>query len=102
MRIYAVGGESVAAVLRSSETGFRSNFSLGGSVELIKPSEQQKAIVKTLYRELKFDFVGIDFLPTKTGWVLNEIEDAAGARMLYALSNIDSAEYIVRRIKQTL
>lgn len=102
MRIYAVGGESVAAVLRSSETGFRSNFSLGGSVELIKPSEQQKAIVKTLYRELKFDFVGIDFLPTKTGWVLNEIEDAAGARMLYALSNIDIAEYIVRRIKQTL
>ncbi len=102
MRIYAVGGEIVAAVLRTSERDFRSNFSLGGRVELTKPDETQIKIVKTLYEKLKFDFVGIDFLPTKRGWVLNEIEDAAGARMLYNCSDIDIAEHIIKRIKQTI
>ncbi len=99
MRIYAIGGEIVGAVLRSSESGFRSNFSLGGSVESATVNEEQRAIVKTLYDTLRFDYIGVDFLPHKGGWVLNEIEDSAGARMLYACSDIDIvrlyAEYIV-------
>lgn len=102
MRVYVIGGEIVAAVLRTSKKDFRSNFSLGGEVELATPNEEQKQTVKTLYKELKFDFVGIDFLPTKKGWVLNEIEDAAGARMLYKLSNIDIGRLMIKHIKQTI
>ena len=101
VRVYAVGGEILAAVARSSETDFRSNFSLGGRVELVEPDAVQSQIVKTLYEKLKFDFVGVDFLPTQKGWVLNEIEDAAGARMLYKSSDIDFAAQIIKRIKQT-
>ena len=100
--MYAIGGKVVASVLRRSENNFKSNFSLGGSVQLAQVDEKQKAIVKTLYEQLKFDYVGIDFLPTKSGWVLNEIEDSAGARMLYACSDIDIvrlyAEYIAKEI----
>ena len=102
MRIYAIGGEIVAAVLRTSENDFRSNFSLGGRVELATPDETQIEIIKTLYEKLKFEFVGIDFLPTKKGWVLNEIEDAAGARMLYKVSKIDIAALMIKHIKQTV
>ncbi len=98
MRIYAIGGEIVAAVLRQSDSDFRSNFSLGGRVSLVKADETQKEIVKTLYNELKFDFVGIDFLPHKGGWVLNEIEDAAGTRMLYQCSDIDIVKPFMQHV----
>jgi ribosomal protein S6--L-glutamate ligase/gamma-F420-2:alpha-L-glutamate ligase len=101
MRVYAVDGEIVAGVLRTSQTDFRSNFSLGGQVRLASVDEQQKAIVKKLHEELRFDFVGVDFLPDgKGGWILNEIEDSAGARMLYALSQIDIAKLYIEQIKK--
>lgn len=103
MRAYAVGGECVAAVLRVSDRDFRSNFSLGGSVTLCQADEAQREMVRTLYRRLRFDFVGVDFLPDgKGGWYLNEIEDCAGARMLYKTSDIDIAAHMIARIKKTL
>lgn len=103
MRLYVIGGEIVAGVLRRSQGDFRSNFSLGGKVELREADERQRSIVKTLYERLKFDFVGVDFFPDGNGgWLLNELEDSAGARMLYSLSDVDIAERFVNYVAQTL
>ena len=102
IRIYSVNGEITACVLRTAKNGFKSNFSLGGSVELVQADTQQKKLVKKIYDLLHFDFVGIDFLPTKNGWVINEIEDSAGARMLYSLSDIDIACTMMEHVKKSL
>ena len=103
MRIYAVNGEIIAGGLRESDSDFRSNFSLGGRVTLRAADEEQKGIVKELYKRLQFDFIGVDFLPQAGGgWVLNEIEDSAGARMLYSLSDIDIAERMIQHVKSAL
>lgn len=92
-RAYVIGGEIIACVKRTSKTDFRSNFSLGGEVSLVSADEKQKAIVKKLHESLRLDFVGVDFLPDgKGGYVVGEIEDSAGARMLYQTSNIDVAD----------
>ncbi len=101
MRVYAIGGEIVAGVLRTSGSDFRSNFSLGGQVRPLQADELQKEIVRTLYENLAFDFVGVDFLPDGNGgWVLNEMEDSAGARMLYATSDMDIAKVYIEYIKK--
>ena len=97
-RVYAVGGRIVAAVKRTSVNDFRSNFSLGGQVEWVQPTPQQIEIVDKLYQELSFDFIGIDFLPSQNGFVLNELEDAAGTRMLYACTDIDVVPIFVEHI----
>ncbi len=102
MRVYAVGGEIVGGVLRSSSDSFKSNFSLGGRVKSAEADKEQREIVARLYKELGFDYVGIDFLPTKTGWVLNEIEDSAGARMLYQCSNVDIAQVFISYVYKQL
>ena len=102
MRVYTVGGEIVGAVLRSSSDSFKSNFSLGGSVQSAEVDKEQKAIVAKLYKELAFDYVGIDFLPTEEGWVLNEIEDSAGARMLYQCTDVDIAALFIRHVYKQL
>ena len=83
-RVYAVGNQIVAAVKRTSKNDFRSNFSLGGSAERVEPTQEQKQIVERLQAHLGFTFIGVDFLPHANGVVLNELEDAAGTRMLYA------------------
>lgn len=95
VRVYVIGGEIVAAVLRSSDCDFRSNFSLGGKVEPFAPTLEQRKIVKTLHEHLKTDYVGVDFIEDESGWVLNEIEDSAGARMLYSCTEIDIIEKFV-------
>ncbi len=94
VRVYARGGEAVAAVRRTSKRDFRSNFSLGGSVDVVAVTPEQREIVRRLHAALGFDFVGVDFILHDGRWVLNEIEDVAGCRMLYAATNLDGAAII--------
>lgn len=103
MRVYVLGNNILAPVKRTSESDFRSNFSLGGSVELGKVTDGILDTVKKLKDALGFDFVGIDFIRHGGEWLLNEIEDVVGTRMLYSLTDIDAAEayvdYIILRVK---
>lgn len=90
-RIYLLGGKILASVIRRSKSGFRSNFSLGGDAALCDISPLEAETVNKISAGLKPDFVGIDFIYDKGVPYLNEIEDAAGTRMLYSLTDIDAA-----------
>ena len=98
MRLYAVGGETVAAVRRVSRTDFRSNFKLGGEVAPATPTEGQREAVRRLHGRLGFDFAGVDFIRHGGRWVLNEVEDVVGTRMLYATGGPDAARLLAVRI----
>lgn len=102
MRVYVLGKEIYQAVLRSASQDFRSNFSLGGTIELAEPTQEQRQIVERLWQELQFDFVGIDFLPHNGKWVLNEIEDVVGTRMLYQLTDRDVVQDYLTYIGEQL
>jgi len=98
VRLYILGGEVVSAIKRTSETDFRSNFSLGGRAEAVDPDEDMKACARAVCQRLHPDYIGLDFIRDGGRWVVNEIEDAAGARMLYSNTDIDIAEKFVRYI----
>lgn len=84
VRVYVIGTEIIAAVERTSVDGFRSNFSLGGRVRLYPLGQEERHLVETVCRLFDFGMVGIDFIIDETGsFILNEIEDVVGARMLY-------------------
>lgn len=89
MRVYVLGEKIYQAVLRTSPRDFRSNFSLGGEITLTEVTDEQRTIIERLYQELQFDFVGIDFISHDGQWILNEIEDVVGTRMLYQLTDRD-------------
>lgn len=103
VRVYTLGGRIVAAVKRTSDVDFRSNFSLGGKVELFTPKKEQIDAITKLQTILNTDYAGFDFIRHEGRWVLNEIEDAVGARMLYSLCDTDIvgdyAKYIAERIR---
>ena len=95
MRVYVLGGEVLAAVRRTSQSDFRSNFKLGGEVAAVTPSPEQCAMARRLFDRLGFDFAGVDFIRHGGRWVLNEIEDVVGTRMLYATTALDAARLLV-------
>ena len=102
MRVYMLGGEILAAAKRTSLSDFRSNFSLGGSAEIVDVPGEVKGILRTVYDSLKCDFVGVDFIRHGGKWILNEIEDVVGTRMLYSLTDVDAAkiyvEYVIKKL----
>ena len=103
VRVYCLGKDVIVAILRTSHTDFRSNFSLGGSATLFQPTEAMLQIVQKLHEELNFGLVGIDFIFHNNEWVLNEIEDVVGTRMIYQCTEINVVdkyiEYIIHSIK---
>lgn len=105
MRVYMLGGEVLAAAKRSSESDFRSNFSLGGKAQILPVPSDVESIAKMICHELNADLVGIDFIRHNGKWILNEIEDVVGTRMLYSLTDLDPArlyiEHIINKLKQT-
>lgn len=98
LRIYVTGTEIIAAVMRTCENDFRSNFSLGGKAELHTPTGQERDIALTVAEKFNFDFAGIDLIYRSGKPILNEIEDVAGCRMLYANGITDVPSRIFERL----
>jgi gamma-F420-2:alpha-L-glutamate ligase len=103
LRVYVIGKDIIAAVLRTAKEGFKSNFSLGGEVRLYELNEQEKALVNLIINQFNFGLVGIDFIIGDNGeLIFNEIEDVVGSRMLYKCSDINIVQryliYILNNI----
>lgn len=103
LRVYVLGHEIIGAVLRKSVYGFKSNYSLGGSVSLYELSTKQKNIVNRIIDAFDFSYVGIDFLLDENeNLIFNEIEDVVGSRMLSACSNINYVGLYLKYILSNL
>ena len=89
LRVWVLGGEIKASMLRVSKTDFRSNFCLGGEALPYELSDDETALVKKIIALVDGDYYGVDFVFNDGRIVFNELEDAVGARILYTRSNID-------------
>lgn len=89
LRVWAIGGKIICAILRHSDTDFRSNYCLGGSADLYMLNEQETKLVHKILSLVKADYIGIDFVFNSNHLVFNEIEDTVGARMIYDKTELD-------------
>jgi len=103
LRVYVIGKEILAGVLRTAKEGFKSNYSLGGDASLYKLTGDEKRIVNKVINQFDFGLVGIDFIIGDDGeLIFNEIEDVVGSRMLYQCSNINIVELYLKFIIKSL
>ena len=103
VRIYVLNGEMVVAIKRKSEKDYRNNYSLGGEVELYNPSQEMVDSAVKIAKLLKADFIGVDFLLTKDGYKIIEIEDPVGSRMVYKLKpELDIIKLFVNHVKNNI
>ena len=104
VRVFMLGKEVIGAVKRiGPKDSFKSNFTLGGTVEKYTLNTQQIKEVEKIAKALKSDYIGIDFLllPDET-WLFNEIEDPVGARSYFETTKEDIAKPIMEYIHKKL
>jgi len=103
LRVYILDNKIIQGILRTHPTDFKSNYSLGGHAELYNLNQQEEALIYKILEKLPILYGGIDFLFDENDQlILNEIEDAVGARMLYNLTNIKIVEDYIACIASKL
>lgn len=103
VRINVVGGQVVASILRRSTDGdFRSNLTLGGTMEPYTPTEAEAALAIRVTRLLGLDFAGVDVLFGKEGPILCEVNSNAHFKTTLTCTGINMAQLIMRHIKKQL
>lgn len=99
VRLWVLGGKIECAILRISDTDFRSNYCLGGRAQIYNLSADEIRQAEKIISLVNGDYYGIDFVFNHGNAVFNELEDAVGARMVYDLTDIDIIGKYIRYIK---
>ena len=99
LRVYVINNEIVAAMLRQSDTDFRSNYCLGSKASVYTLSPDELNLINKIISIFDIAYCGIDFIFHNGKIVFNELEDAVGARMLYDLTDIDIVKEWFKRIR---
>lgn len=103
VRVFVIGKEIIASVLRRNRHDFRANYRLGGEAIPYTLSKEEEKMVRKIVEHFNFGLVGIDFLIDHRGQLLfNEIEDVVGSRILSKVSNINLLKKYVAYIKNSV
>lgn len=86
VRVWMLGTTVLGAVLRSGSNDFKSNYTLGGTIQKFELPDSLRNAVHQITTSLRSDYIGIDFLKAADGsFYFNEIEDPVGAKSYYDL-----------------
>ena len=102
LRIYIVGNRIIAGMMRSSDKDFRSNYSLGGKADRHELTKEEERLAMQVMEGLTIDHAAIDLIYHRDKPVFNELEDAAGSRMLYANTDIDIVRLYVEHLMRNI
>lgn len=102
VRVYVLGRDIIAVLMRRSDTDFRSNIGQGGTAAPYELKSQELDAVNKIISLFDFGLVGIDFILHKGELLFNEIEDAVGTRMLFANGHLDIVKRYLGHILNTL
>ena len=103
VRLQVVGDEVVAAMLRTSDTDFRANISVGGRmIPFIPPKAYVELAIKAT-KIVRADFAGVDILFGEDETpILCEINSNAHMKNIFDCTGVDVPERIIRYIKSKL
>lgn len=99
IRINIVGSRVAASMYRQSTDGdFRSNLTLGGSMEACEPDEAQKSIALRAVEVLGLEFAGVDVLLSDNGPLICEVNSNAHFKTTLECTGVNMADEIMRHI----
>lgn len=97
LRLFIIGGEIIASMIRENKNDFRSNISQGGIAKEFFDIDNLKENAKLTYTKYNLDIVGIDLLFGEEGYYFCEINNSPGLDILY---NINLASNIMDYIEK--
>jgi len=90
LRLVVAGGCIVGAARRVAAPGeWRTNVSLGGRSEPVSPPPLARTLAIAAATAIRADLVGVDLLPTGSGYVVAELNGAVDYRPWYTLDGDD-------------
>lgn len=99
LRLVVAGGHVVGAVERHAPPGeWRTNVSLGAARHPVVPPPEASAAAIAAARAAGADLVGVDLLPTTSGFVVLELNGAVDFTAAYSLNGTDVFEHAVSRL----
>lgn len=99
IRINVVGDEIVASILRQSRSGdFRSNLTLGGSMERYTPTAEEAELALLAVKQLGLTFAGVDVLFGENGPLLCEVNSNAHFKTTFSCTGVNMADAIFQEI----
>lgn len=103
VRVNVVGGRVVASILRQSHNGdFRSNLTLGGSMQAYAPTEAEAQLAIRAVAVLGLTFAGVDILFGKTGPLICEVNSNAHFKTTLTCTGVNMAEELLAEIAATV
>ncbi len=100
-RIICFNDEVVGGMRRSSGTdNFKSNYSLGGSVEKFEVPDDLKKMAIKIMKEGKLFYAGLDFIKSNDNWLCIEININAQFQGFEKATGVNVAEKIVNKLFQ--
>ncbi len=103
LRLFVVGEQVVATMLRVSTNDFRANISSGGTAESFNPTQEFIDLALRATKILKADFAGVDILFGEGGEpVLCEVNSNAHIKGVYTCTGVDVTENIFEYILNSI
>lgn len=103
IRVNVVGGRIVACILRQNRSGdFRSNLTLGGSMEPYTPSAEEANLALDAVKELGLAFAGVDVLFGDGGPLLCEVNSNAHFKTTLECTGVNMADAIFQEIRRRI
>lgn len=103
IRVIVIGGKVIGAIQRSNMYDFRSNIEQGGKGSIYHIDIKLKKLAEDIASILDLDYCGIDFLKTKSGYSLCEVNSNAFFKTFEEVTDINIAkhyvEYLLERTK---
>ena len=102
VRLNVVGGKVVNAIMRTSNTDFRSNITLGGAKSAYQPTAQEVHLAEKVCASIGLDFAGVDVLFGTNGPLLCEVNSNPHFKSTYDCTGVDLSKNILLHIVKTL
>jgi RimK family alpha-L-glutamate ligase len=100
LRILVAGGRVVGAARRVAAPGeWRTNVALGATSEPVDPPPLARTLALAAAAAIRGDLVGVDLLPTRSGYVVAELNGAVDFHPHYAL---DAEDVFVESVLELL
>lgn len=99
LRVIVAGGEVVGAIERRSAPGeWRTNVALGATRHAVMPPPEACSLAVAAAAAVGGDLVGVDLLPSETGWVVLELNGAVDFTSDYSLAGRDAFDEAARAL----
>ncbi len=98
IRVFVVGGEAIAAMVRRAE-GWKTNVARGAGAEPLKLTDDLKELSLKASAVLEADYAGVDILEAEGGgYYVTEVNGIPGWKGLQSTTNVNIAGRIIEHV----